>query len=243
MEDWRKHKLIVFESVQRWMRELKCKDSSKWQFLESFKRFLRAINVENPDRLIDDYIQDMKSDDPRIRLRTQDRLNKFYEEKNPYAGYSAWMSFIAARSFYNANGCPITAKAPFPKSPLREKIKLPTNEETANMARLAPPVLRSLILTLAESGMRINSAVQILYGDIKEDYEANRVPMGIRLRGKITKKPACPIGRMFSTMQGTLSKFSLTCGRLRENLSLMRHACFLFANNMQFNKFGFSVTL
>jgi len=55
------------------------------------------------------------------------------------------------------------------------------------MAKLATPVLRSLILTLAESGMRVGSAVQIRYVDIKEDFEGNAVPMAIRLPGRITK--------------------------------------------------------
>lgn len=81
-------------------------------------------------------------------------------------------------------------KAPFPKEPKREQ-----NEQTieklgkltASMAKLASPILRSPILTPAESGMRVGSAVQIRYGDIKQDFEANAIPMAIRLRGRITK--------------------------------------------------------
>jgi hypothetical protein len=55
------------------------------------------------------------------------------------------------------------------------------------MVKLASPVLRSLVLTLAESGTRIGSAVQIRYADIKEDFEAGALPMTIHLRGRITK--------------------------------------------------------
>lgn len=179
-----------FDSVSRWMRDLKCKDSSKAKYLEAFEVFLRAIGAESPDQLIDEYIQDMRSDDPRIRLRTQDRMNRFLDDYGKRANYQAWLSFVAARSFYNGNGCPVAVRAPFPKEPKREQsedIIGKVNKLTPTMAKLASPVLRSLILTLAESGMRIGSAVQVRYADIKADYEANALPMGIRLRGRITK--------------------------------------------------------
>jgi len=147
--------------------------------------------VENPEQLVDNYIRDMKSDDPRIRLRTQDLINKFFEGyKTSHGEYQAWHSFISARSFYNANGCPMTVKAPFPKEPKREQDDGSigkVNKLTPVMVKLAQPILRSLIVKLAESGMRIGSAVQIRYGDIKEDFEANRTPVAFRLRGRITK--------------------------------------------------------
>ncbi len=173
------------------MHALKCKDSSKWHYIESFKLFLRAEKIANPDRLIHQYIRDMRSNDPRVRLRSQDRLNRFYEDyRTGHGEYAAWICFISARSFYNTNGCPIQAKVSFPKQPLREQSEqtlAKVNQLTPSLAKAAHPVLRSLILTLAESGIRIGSAVQIRYADIKEDYESNTIPMAIRLRGRITK--------------------------------------------------------
>ena len=48
-------------------------------------------------------------------------MNRFYQNYKTHAEYQAWHSFITVRSFYNANGCPVTAKAPFPKIPKREQ--------------------------------------------------------------------------------------------------------------------------
>jgi len=180
-----------FDTVKRWILAHKCKDTSKVQYLTSFGLFLRAIGVDNPDTLIDEYVHDTRSDDPRIRLRSQDRMNEFYENyKAGHGDYQAWLSFLTARLFYNANGCFIAAKAPFPRVPKREMSErtLPNVKKlTPTMSRLATPVLRGLILTLAESGMRIGTALQLRYHDIKEDYEANRTPMSILLSGRITK--------------------------------------------------------
>ena len=89
-----------FDSVSWWMHALKCKDSSKSKYLWSFTYFLRAVGVEKPDLLIDEYIQDMRSDDPRVRLRTQDRMNRFLEQYKGHAEYQGWLSFVATRSFY-----------------------------------------------------------------------------------------------------------------------------------------------
>lgn len=172
------------------MHALKCKDSSKWQYVTSFARFLYAVKLDNPDQLIEEYIRDMKSDDPRVRLRTYDRMNKFYDEYKRHAEYQAWLILVATRSFYNGNGCGVTIKVPFPKAPKRDQNEYTIaklGKLTPGMVKLASPVLRSLILTLAESGIRIGSAVQIRYGDIKEDFEVSALPMAIRLRGRITK--------------------------------------------------------
>lgn len=190
MQDWRSHPLMRYESVQRWMHAAKIKDSSKWTYIKVFARFLHVIKVDNPDQLIEEYIQDMKSDDPRVRLRTADRMNRFHDEYSRHAEYQAWLILVATRSFYHANACPVTVKAPFPKTPKREQSEYTITKLgklTPAIARYALPVLRSLILTLAESGIRIGSAVQIRYADIKEDYEANALPMAIRLSGRITK--------------------------------------------------------
>jgi len=69
-----------YDSVRRWMHAAKCKDSSKWTYIKVFARFLCVVNVDNPDQLIEEYIQDMKGGDPRVRLRTADRMNKFHDE-------------------------------------------------------------------------------------------------------------------------------------------------------------------
>jgi len=179
-----------YDSVQRWMHATKCKDSSKSNYLRCFDRFLRVVKLDNPDQLVDEYIQEMKSDDPRVRLRAADRMNKFHDEYSRHSPYQAWLILVSTRSFYHANACSVMVKAPFPKTPKREQ-----NENTiARLGKLTPaiaryalPVLRSLILTLAESGIRIGSAVQLRYADIKEDFEANALPMVIRLSGRITK--------------------------------------------------------
>lgn len=62
------------------MRDLKCKNSSKQKYLEAIEVFLDAIEAESPDQLIDQHIQDMRSDDPRVRLGTQDRMNRFLDD-------------------------------------------------------------------------------------------------------------------------------------------------------------------
>jgi hypothetical protein len=71
LRDWREHPLIRLESVRRWMHSHKCKDSSKRQCLTSFGLFLGAVGVENPDSLIDEYVRDTRSDDPRVRALAQ----------------------------------------------------------------------------------------------------------------------------------------------------------------------------
>jgi hypothetical protein len=84
-----------FESVDRWIHALKRKDSSKRQYVTSFARFLYAVKLDNPDQLIEEYIRDMKSDDPRVRLRTYDHMNKFYDEYKRHAEYQAWLILVA----------------------------------------------------------------------------------------------------------------------------------------------------
>jgi len=96
-------------------------------------------------------------------------------------------------SFFKVNGIVLDPLVPYPSEPDNPG-RAPTQEELKRMIEVADLMMKAIIAALATSGMREGTLRELRYGHVKEDLEARRFPIHIRLEGAILKGhyvPAC----------------------------------------------------
>jgi len=174
-------RLKEYDSVKRWLNELGNNSQSTIKnALYSIYRYEKAIG-KNPDKIIEERAKEVLSENVKIRFRAEDDLKAFI---NNTKGGETLGSFM--KSFYSANHLPLTIKIPR-SAPKREIEKIPSNEELFKLCTITRGPLRPLLYFLIESGARIGSVLQLKYGHIREDYEADKIPCMVRFPSKITK--------------------------------------------------------
>ena len=174
-------KLGKYESVRAWEDEIGGKSESTIQNARYSLYRYTLWSQKNPDELLSLRESDLEKTRAKERFRAEDELRSFARKTK---GGHTMASYL--KSFYKANHYPLEIKLQKPP-PARESEKIPTNEELLLLATIARQPLRSIIFFQIESGARIGSLLQLTYVDIKEDYEADRVPCKITFPRKITK--------------------------------------------------------
>lgn len=174
-------RLRGYPSVQKWLNELgNGSQESIKNALYAIYRYEKSIK-KNPDQLIDERSKEVLSKNIKVRFRAEDSLKAFV---NNTKGGATLGSFI--KSFYRANHLPLEVsiqRGP----PKREIEKIPDNEQLFKLCTIAQGPLRPLLYLMIESGARIGSVLQLKFGHIKEDYEADKIPCSVRFPSKITK--------------------------------------------------------
>lgn len=172
-----------FESVKRWRNGVVNNTSGSSQTKMKHLNFLIKTCEElgmNPDEIIEARIQDLKSTDPRIRCRFEDKIlevtTKFREENGYYIGREISTSM---KSFFFHNHVPLTITSPKIKDP---KTYTPTKEALERFYQMASPgAERSRISLVFQSLMRRGSIPYLKYKHIKKDFEAGIIPIHIHL--------------------------------------------------------------
>jgi len=77
-------------------------------YLHYMQRFCEYVSL-NPDQLIAERQTDLKSDDALVKMRAEDRLDRWYVElgKKGLSRNTCALAFNAVRSFYKSNHMPL----------------------------------------------------------------------------------------------------------------------------------------
>ncbi len=197
-------KLGKYESVRAWEDEIGGKSESTIQNARYSLYRYTLWSQKNPDELLSLRESDLEKTRAKERFRAEDELRSFARKTK---GGHTMASYL--KSFYKANHYPLEIKLQKPP-PARESEKIPTDEELLLLATIARQPLRTIIFFQIESGARIGSLLQLTYADIKEDYEADRVPCRINFPRKITKGKIPYIGFMGRDSINSLREFLKT---------------------------------
>ena len=157
-----------------------------WKYFETFCR----ERGKNANRMVDDfrlvkYEGELKKE---IFLEGwQDLLRGFYGWLKPrMASLSFKQCLSAIKSYMRFWKIPLDVDLP-KHSYVTYHNRDIKKEEVKHILTFASPRDRVIYLVLAESGMRSDTAVNLKYWQIKEDFEAKRVPMKILLPSSTLK--------------------------------------------------------
>jgi len=172
--------------VEDWLNARCESDKSQKSYIFGWGYFEKFCIERGRDanRLVDDYRAmkyegELKKD---VFLEGwQDLLRGFYGWLKPkLASLSFKQCLSAIRSYMRFWKVPL--EVDLPKHPyVTYHNRDITKEEVKQILKFASPRDRVIYLVLAESGLRSDTAVNLKYWQIKEDFEAKRVPMKIML--------------------------------------------------------------
>jgi integrase len=190
-EDWLKHELMKYETVQRWMNaSTQSKAAYRVGCLDALKRYcdFRALN---PDQLIDEWIRARREESQTARLKPEDMLKRWGATMTVNGSknlFWAAVSLKRVRPFFKENGCAVAVKVQMPKTPAHENQMRATPELTRKFVDESRKLEHKWsIICLAQSGMRPGSLCELRYSDLSKSYEKNETPLCIEVPGKITK--------------------------------------------------------
>jgi integrase len=148
-------------------------------------KFCEEIGM-NPDEIIKARIEDLRSFDPNIRCRFEDKVlavcGKFKKENGYYIGRGLT---VGMKSFFFHNRLPLILKSPKIKDP---ETHTPTKEDIEKLYRSANPGWeRARISFSYQSGIRRGSIPFLTYGHVKKDFEAGIIPLHIHLKKEEVK--------------------------------------------------------
>lgn len=179
-------KIEKYETVKRWINGVQADHIgsiyTERSYLRSLKRFVKWTK-KNPDQLIKERKQQLKSEDQTVKRKAEETLRSFclYLEKEKGLKRSSVISYHSAlKSFYRYNYVPLQLRTP--KKISVHGLTPHTHEEIKKLYNVANLRDRALLLCLAESGMSREDFVELTYGDVKEDYETEKETILLKVK-------------------------------------------------------------
>ena len=176
-----------YKTVEIWIKKACGSENTIPRYLGIFRDFLEYCE-ENPDEIIKEW--------KAVRYDWKERqrfIDKWTEEiENFYilledASKTKHNKAYVAISFFKHHKIPID-DVDIPKnSYITYHNRDMTKEEIRKVLEHSGLRERTFDLMMSESGLRPNTLVQLKYRDIREDFEANRIPMKINIRPEILK--------------------------------------------------------
>ncbi|MBS7616421.1 tyrosine-type recombinase/integrase [Candidatus Bathyarchaeota archaeon] len=157
---------------------------------ENFADFAKTRGLD-ANRLVEDY-RAVKYESYQERERFlevwQDTVRSFYSwlKKKGFAPLTAKNHLATLRSFFSYWDIPLKVELPRHSYVMYHNRDL-TKEEVRQILTFASARDRVIFLVMAESGMRVETTVNLKYWQIKEDFEAQRIPMKILLPSESLK--------------------------------------------------------
>jgi len=148
----------------------------------------RGLNAYN---IVDDYrtvkYQDVYKREKFLE-KWQDTIRAFYTwlKRKGFAPLTIKNHLVILRSFFGYWDIPLKVLLPKHSYVVYHNRDL-TKDEVRQILNFASPRDRVIWLVMAESGMRVGTVVNLKYWQIKEDFEAERIPMKILLPSESLK--------------------------------------------------------
>lgn len=169
-------KIEQYETVKRWINGIQVDHTGSHHttsyYLRWLKKFVDWIG-KNPDQLIEERMQQLKSEDMTIKRKAEEELRRFsIDLEEEYKRNTIRTIHSTVKSFYKYNYVPLQLRTP--KKIASHGLQPHTTEEIKSLHDVANLRDRAIVLCLAESGMSREDFIELTYGDIKQDYEANK---------------------------------------------------------------------
>jgi len=166
--------LNSFETVQRWFRTVRMGRTGSEETIRVYSHFLSRFcdfTKKDPDKLIAERRQDIKSEDETVKRRHEELLMAFIEDlekTRKLSRKSIVLAHGAIRSFFKANYLPLMSKTP--ESWVERVSKVPTREELRKMCEVSDIRDKAIILTLAQSGMSLEDYLALTFKTSSPQY-------------------------------------------------------------------------
>jgi len=175
-----------FDAGRRWLDGVAADRSGSLQTEEQYARCLKQFCEwvgKNPDELIAEREEQIKSEDKKIQRKAEENLKAFclYLKREKEITFDIFHS--AVRSFYRYNYNPLMVRTP--KTSFNT-IRPVTIEDLRVVDMASDERRRFFIRFLKDSGMSREDAVEVTYGDIKSEFE--RGERFIRINAKRRKE-------------------------------------------------------
>ena len=181
--------LLKLECVKRWLAEIGS-DESKKQYLRDLRVFTDFVGMD-PDQLLAERVQDLRSEDVAVRLRADDRLRQFFDNAK-VAKSSKAHAIAALKSFYKANGLALSLKTPHvERTGVGDHI--PTREEIQQLVQASDNARdQAMCIGQAENGMRIGGWVKVEWRHIADElnpttFIPKKIPMAVKIPDPLTR--------------------------------------------------------
>jgi len=175
--------LKEFSSIRLWLNKASGSVNTEKSYLRAIQKYLDYIKISNPDSLIEEW--------KTIRYDYKERemyLDKIAEQIEDFtlslktAPMTKRRDTMAVVSFFKHNRIPVSIDLGKIKVyPIYHDTDI-TKEQILRILKHSTLRDKTFYLIMLESGLRPATVADLKYIDIKEDYEANRTPMAIRLR-------------------------------------------------------------
>lgn len=171
-----------FGSVVRWRNTL---NDGRYQLecMKTLAKFGIHFNTD-PDELIQNRIEELKSSNLLVRANMEDKLLAHYKNLSKEAPGVAINMFRRIKSFYKANYMALQCRDPGYQIQ-REFDYIPTREEIRKMCEIVPLDTRVYLVTLAECCGRPGAVAKIRWKDIKHEIATSLVPCQVWLTHKV----------------------------------------------------------
>lgn len=161
-----------FESGRRWLDGVAADHTGSEETQGTYARhlynFCRFVG-KDPDQLIAERKEQLKSEDPIVRDRAENMVRSFtLKVQKETTKQNARSNHAAIRSFYKYNRYPLQIR--MPKAVFR-RIEPLTFEELKLIDDAADERERLIIRFLKDSGMSVDDVADITYGHIRRDFE------------------------------------------------------------------------
>jgi len=162
-----------FKAGQRWLNSVLSSgigsEGSEKVYARNLKIFCDIVK-KNPDELIQERLEQLKSDNELDKYAAEEQLQAVYLKiKNAGKPGVARMVWMAVKSFYKHNRVPLQLQTPkwitVPPKPV-------TFEDFKLVYKAAAPNKKVWLAILKDTGMSREDAIRLTYGDIKEEFEA-----------------------------------------------------------------------
>ena len=185
--------LEAYDSVKRWHLKLRTKSGREtstqrvWDHYLSI--FLEKVAHKDPEELIAERRQHLKSDDQLIRRQHEELVTKFVSElQSKGAPPNTVKTAVAGiRSFYSANYVDLTT-IETPRGISVRTVRIPTPEHLRAACEAADPMTKTYVLCAKDCGMAISDMLRLsldwespLYGSLKQQLAEGRTPLHLHV--------------------------------------------------------------
>ena len=183
----------AFESVKRWHLKLRTKSGRETSTIRVWDHylsiFLEKVARKDPDELITERRQHLKSDDQLVRRQHEELVTKFVSElQSKGAPPNTVKTAVAGiRSWYSANYVDLTT-IETPRGIAVRTVRIPTREDLRAVCEVAEPTTKAYILCAKDTGMAISDMLRLsldwtspLYGTVKQQLIGDRVPIHLHV--------------------------------------------------------------
>lgn len=185
--------LEAYDSVKRWHLKLRTKSGREtstqrvWDHYLSI--FLEKVAHKDPDELIAQRREHLKSDDQLIRRQHEELVTKFVSELQSQGAPPNTVKTAVAgiRSWYSANYVDLTA-IETPRGISVRTVRIPTSEDLRKVCEVAEPMTKAYVLCAKDCGMSISDMLRLsldwespLYGSLKQQLTEGRTPLHLHV--------------------------------------------------------------